>query len=147
MTLPVSPSNSVIDTGSRKPKTYRRSMDGWYHRLPWYRAYLIREATCFVVIAYALLLLVGLWRLGQGREAFDAWRQALASPPALVWHLVVLAGFGYHAWTWFEVMPKTLPFVKVGGQRLTDGAIIRLGATAAALASLALLGIVWGLLS
>jgi fumarate reductase subunit C len=132
------------DAAPRVAKTYRRDMAGWWQRLPYYRRYLLREATCVVVIAYALLLLVGLWRLGQGREAFDAWRAALTSPLALAWHTVVLAGFGFHAWTWFEVMPKTMPFIELGGKRVSDATIIRTGAAAAVLASALLLAIfVW----
>ena len=62
-----------------------------------------------------LVLLWGLARLVQGRPAYEAWRESLASPLALLFHVVALVFVAYHAWTWFKVMPKTLPFITLGG--------------------------------
>lgn len=129
-----------------KPKTYTRSMDGWTRRLPFYRWYLLREATCVFVIAYALVLLAGLASLAQGREAFDAWRTLLASPWAIAFHLLTLAAMVYHSWTWFKVMPKTLPFLRLGGRRVADATIVRGGVTAALAVSALLFALAWGLL-
>ncbi|TFG86542.1 MAG: fumarate reductase subunit C [Chromatiales bacterium] len=126
------------------PRTYIRPMGSWWRRLPYYRRYMVREATCIAVIAYALVLLVGLWRLTQGREAFDAWRVALATPASLLAHGVLLAAFVFHAWTWFEVMPKTLPILRVGGKRVADATIVRSGAAAAVVASVLLLALAYG---
>ncbi len=126
------------------PRTYIRPMGTWWRRLPFYRRYMVREATCIAVIAYALVLLVGLWRLTQGREAFDAWRVALATPASLLAHGVLLAAFVFHAWTWFEVMPKTLPILRVGGKRVADATIVRSGAAAAVVASVLLLALAYG---
>jgi fumarate reductase subunit C len=118
-------------------------MGSWWRRLPFYRRYMVREATCIAVIAYALVLLVGLLRLAQGREAFDAWRAALATPASLLAHGVLLAAFVFHAWTWFEVMPKTLPILRVGGKRVADATIVRSGAAAAVIASVLLLALAY----
>jgi len=126
------------------PRTYIRPMGSWWRRLPFYRRYMVREATCIAVIAYALVLLTGLWRLTQGQEAFDAWRAALATPPALLAHVVLLAAFVFHAWTWFEVMPKTLPIVRMGGKRVADATIVRSGVAAATVASVLLLALAYG---
>lgn len=125
------------------PKTYLRPMSGWWQRNPFYRAYIVREATCVAIILYALILLVGLLRLTQGPDAFEAWRESLASPWSVVLHLVLLALVGYHAWTWFEVMPKTMPFITVGGRRVSDRAIVTGGATAAVVVSIVLWVLVW----
>ena len=119
-------------------RTYVRPMHGWWRRNPFYRRYMLREATALFVAAYAVVLLVGLARLAQGRAAYEAWRAALATPAALAFHAVVLAAFVYHAWTWFAVMPKTLPFVTIGGRRLSDRAIVVTGLCAACVASVAL---------
>jgi fumarate reductase subunit C len=48
---------------------------------------------------------------------------------------VLLAAFAYHTWTWFAIMPKTMPPVVVGGRRLTAGAITGAGLVAAAVLS------------
>ena len=39
--------------------------------------YMGREVTCIFIGAYTFLLIVALARLGQGKEAFDAFVQAL----------------------------------------------------------------------
>jgi fumarate reductase subunit C len=117
-------------------RTYVRPTRGWWHRNAFYRAYIVREMTCIAVIAYALELLVGLFRLRQGPEAFAGWQASLAHPWSIALNCVALALITYHAWTWFKVMPKTLPFVRVAGRRLPDRAIIAAGAGGAVVASL-----------
>lgn len=117
-------------------KTYVRPMGSWWLRNPFYRWYMVRESSCVFITAYAVVLLWGLVRLVQGRLAFDEWRESLASPWAVRFHLVALALVIYHAWTWFKVMPKTLPFISIAGHRLSDCIIIVSGMTAAIAASI-----------
>ena len=124
-------------------RPYVRPMTGWWWRNAYYRAYMVREASSVFVAAYALVLLFGLARLAQGRAAFDGWRESLASPWAIAFHVVALAFFACHAWTWFAVMPKTMPFVRIGGNRVSDRTIVAAGAAAAVVASAALFAAVW----
>jgi fumarate reductase subunit C len=126
-----------------KPKTYRRPMAGWWRRNPFYTVYMIREFSSILVTVYALILLFGLYRLAQGQAAFDAWRASLATPGSILFHCVVLAAFFYHAWTWFEIMPKTMPFIRLGGKRLPDNAIVATGASAAVVLSILLFALAW----
>jgi fumarate reductase subunit C len=129
----------------RKP--YVRPMTSWWRRDPFFVRYMWREATALAVAAYAVVLLVGLWRLAQGPAAFDGWLQALRGWPSIVFHLVLLAAMVYHAVSWFEIMPKTMPMIFVGGERVAAATITRIGLAAAALAALALLAAAWGLAS
>lgn len=128
---------------NRRP--YVRSMDGWWKRDAYFMRYMAREVTALFVAGYAVVLLVGLVRLGQGRAAYEAWLQALKSPLSLVFHLIVLAVFCYHTWSWFNIMPKTMPILFVGGKRVQPGAITGIGLAAAALACLAVLCLVRGM--
>ena len=116
-------------------KTYQRAMTGWWRRNPFYLWYTLRELSSLAVTAYALVLLAGLARLRQGEAQFDAWREALASPASLGFHAVALLLVLYHAWTWFKVMPKTLPFLRVAGRRVPDRAIVVAGLASAVLFS------------
>ena len=116
-------------------KTYVRPMGAWWRRNPFYGWYMLRELSCVFVTAYAVVLLVGLARLAQGRPAYEAWRESLASPSAVLFHMLALAVVTYHAWTWFKVMPKTLPFLTLAGRRLSDRAIISAGVVAAVMSS------------
>lgn len=130
---------------NRRP--YVRSMDGWWKRDPYFVRYMAREVTAIFVAAYAVVLLVGLVRLSQGEAAYDAWLQALQTPLSLVFHLVVLAVFCYHTWSWFNIMPKTMPIMFVGGKRVQPGTITGTGVAAAIVICLAVLLIVRGMLA
>ena len=118
---------------------YRRPMRGWWLRNPYYIRYMAREATAVFVAAYAIVLLTGLLRLSQGQPAWEGWLRALQSPWALLFHALVLATFLYHTWSWFRIMPKTLPIIIIGGERLRPAAITALGIAAAAVASAGLI--------
>ncbi|MBL8352840.1 MAG: fumarate reductase subunit C [Burkholderiaceae bacterium] len=98
------------------------------------RRYMMRELTSVFLIAYALVLLFGLWRLSQGEAAFEAWRSALGHPLAIFGHALVFVAALYHTRSWFEVMPRTLPDSGLKPERIT-----RAGWTAAAVASLLVL--------
>lgn len=129
--------------GPRRP--YVRPMAGWWQRNPYFVRYMAREGSAVFVAAYALILLVGLVRLAQGEAAWNGWLAALQSPVSIVFHAVVLAVFVFHTVTWFEVLPKTLPPLIVGGKRVPQAAISRGAIAVAAAASLVVFAIVWGL--
>jgi fumarate reductase subunit C len=122
-------------------KTYTRTMSGWWRRNPFYLWYTLREWSAFFLTGYALVLLVGLARLAQGEAQYEAWRSSLASPGAIIFHIAAMLIVLYHAWTWFKVMHKTLPFLYVGGRRLPDSAIFAAGIAASVVLSLL---IFWG---
>jgi len=126
-----------------KRKPYVRSMDGWWKKNPYYIEYMIHEATALFVAAYAFVLLVGLLRLGQGEAAWNAWLEALKSPLSVLAHLVLLAGAAYHTYSWFKILPITIPPVIVNGKKLSPCVITGAGLAAAVVAGLALLGLVW----
>ena len=50
-------------------KTYVRPMGGWWRRNPYFVRYMIREGSSVFLAIYAVILLVGLWRLTQGAAA------------------------------------------------------------------------------
>ncbi|HTT41343.1 MAG TPA: fumarate reductase subunit C [Burkholderiales bacterium] len=127
--------------GARRP--YVRSMRGWWRRDPFFARYMLREATSVAVLAYALVLTVGLVRLAQGEAAWNGWLAALRSPWAVLLHLLLFAAMVFHALSWFEIMPKTLPAIFIGGRRLSAATITRSGWAATVLASIALCALAW----
>jgi len=122
-------------------RPYIRSTDGWWRDNPYYVRYMLREFSSLLVYAYGLVLLVGLVRLSQGEAAYDQWLEALRNPWALAFHGVMLLVLLYHTWSWFEIMPKTLPAIRLGGKRLSDGAINVIGLAAALVCCAALYGV------
>jgi fumarate reductase subunit C len=120
-------------------------MDGWWKKNPYYVEYMVHEGTALFVIAYTLVLTVGVVRLGQGEAAWNGWLEAMQSPLSIIFHLVLLAAIAYHAFTWFKLFPLTTPPLVLQGKKVEPCAIVRAGWTAGVVAALALLVIVWGI--
>ncbi len=114
-------------------KTYSRPVNGrWWTRNGFYRWYMFREFSCIFITAYALILLVGLYRLGQGADGFAAWQAALAKPASLLFHAAALVLVIYHSWTWFKIMPKTMPRLPVPDLAIVAGGVLAVMAVSAA---------------
>jgi fumarate reductase subunit C len=120
-------------------------MDGWWKKNPYFVEYMIHEGTAFFVAAYAAVLLFGVVKLSQGEAAWNAWLQTLSSSWFILFHLVALAALSYHTFTWFKIMPRTMPPVVVGGERLPAWAITGTGLVVAVGCCFGLLAMVWGL--
>ena len=125
---------------ARRP--YVRPMGGWWKSNPWYREYMLHEATALFVAAYGLFLLYGVVCLARGEAAWTGWLALARSPFALVVSAVVFAAFLYHAWTWFEIMPRTLPPVIVMHKRQSAGTIVTVGLLVAVVCNVALFGLI-----
>lgn len=122
---------------------YTRPMRGWWRRDPYFMRYMLREATAIAVAAYAVILTLGVVCLGQGEAAWNAWLGALRTPASLLLHAVLLIAMIVHAKSWFDIMPKTMPMIFIGGKQLSAASITRTGWAAALLASVALFGLAW----
>jgi len=128
---------------ARRP--YVRPMEGWWKKNPFFVEYMVHEGTALFVAAYALLLLAGVFALGRGEAAWNSWLAFLRSPPSLLLHGVLLLGFLYHTWTWFNIMPRTLPPMHAGGKRVSANTITVTGLAASCAASLLLLLVCWSI--
>jgi fumarate reductase subunit C len=87
----------------------------WWARPP-YLTYTLREVTGIAVAGYALILLTGLIALARGQTHYVAWLNFLKSPWSFALHIVLLIGMIAHVWTWFRIMPKTMPRLSIGGR-------------------------------
>lgn len=132
---------SDIQRDARKP--YVRPMEGWWRKNPFFVRYMARELTALVVAAYAVVLLLGALCLVNGEAAFNAWLGALRHPVSVALHAMALAAMVYHTWSWFEIMPKTMPPVVVGGKRVAARVITTTGVAAAVVVTLVLFLAVW----
>lgn len=130
-------------TTGRRP--YVRPMTRWWKRDPFFVSYMARELTAFAVLAYAVVLAVGLVRLSQGEAAWNGWLDAVRSPGSVLLHLVFLVSFVIHSMSWFDIMPKTMPMLFAGGKRVGGEVITRAGYVAAVVVTLVVLAIArWG---
>ncbi|MEJ2794155.1 fumarate reductase subunit C [Iodobacter sp. LRB] len=126
---------------ARKP--YIRPMAGWWQRNPFFVEYMVHEGTALFVLAYALELLAGLICLTQGEAAWNSYRAFVASGPMLIINLLIFAAMLYHGYTWFKIMPRTLPPMKIGGQKVAPATITAAGIAAAVGASALVFAVLW----
>ncbi|MEB5527236.1 fumarate reductase subunit FrdC [Vibrio cholerae] len=113
---------------NRKP--YVREMTRtWWKDHPFYRFYMVREATVLPLILFTLFLTLGLGSLVKGPEAWQTWLDFMANPIVIAINLVALAGSLFHAQTFFSMMPQVIP-IRLGG-KLVDKKIIVLAQWAA----------------
>jgi fumarate reductase subunit C len=126
---------------------YHRPVLGWWRRDTYYFKYLAMEATSLVVALYALILLVGVYRLTQGEAAFNGWLEALRSPLSVVSHFLILLVFVYHTLSWFKIMPKTLPNLYWNGVKVPQPVITRGGVVLSVVLNLLLVAALAGVMS
>ena len=93
----------------------------FFKRAP-YVIFLLRELTSVANALYVVLLLVLLARLGEGREAYEAFLAFLWSPAMLAVHVVSLPLAVLHTVTWFNATGKAI-VVRRGEERLPDVAL------------------------
>jgi fumarate reductase subunit C len=99
------------------PVYHPRLPRGWWLGHGGYRRYMLRELSCIPIGVFAAMLVLALFRLGQGADAWLAFRAALATPPAIAWQVIALAFAVYHSVSWFTLAPRTMPLV-VGDRKV-----------------------------
>jgi fumarate reductase subunit C len=121
------------------PRSYLRRTDTLWWARRTYLAYTLREATGIAVAGYAFILLAGLISLANGERAYDVWLNFLKSPWSLALHLLFLIAMVVHVWTWFKIMPKTMPRLVIGGRIVTQNRITAAGIVVAVAAFIVIL--------
>lgn len=90
-------------------KEYVRSVPHtWFLQRPSWTRFIVREATAVFVGAYAIFLLVLVYR-AQEAPSFSVFLEGLRSPVSLLLHLIALMMVLYHTFTWFNLTPQALP--------------------------------------
>ena len=103
--------------------TYHRPVSNtwWLKRKP-YILFMIRELTSVFVAGYCIFLLVLVYKLTQGADAYGSFMAALNSPSSVALHLITLAFVLYHTITWFNLTPKILVLYR-GEERIPQGLV------------------------
>ena len=93
----------------------------WLKRKP-YILFMIRELTSVFVAGYCIFLLVLIYKLTQGADAYGNFMVALKLPSSVALHLISLAFVLYHTITWFNLTPKLLVLYR-GEERIHQGLV------------------------
>lgn len=108
---------------SAKPYSQPFARYSWWLSQGRYLRYMAREITSLFICAYTVVLVIGLWRLGEGKAAWDAFLEVVQSPLGVAFHIIVFAFALYHTGTWFKVTPKAMP-LEIAGKRLPGFVIV-----------------------
>lgn len=107
-----------------RPKMYHRKMSifWWTARKP-YVKFIVRELTSVFVAAYAVILMIQIYTLKLGPEAWEALLATLSTPLSIILHVVIFGFLIFHSITWFLLAPSAM-VLKIGKNRIPDNAII-----------------------
>ncbi|KAF7600287.1 MAG: fumarate reductase subunit C [Candidatus Dactylopiibacterium carminicum] len=126
---------------ARRP--YIRPMARWYLRDPFFIEYMAHEGTAVFVWLFALELLAGLVCLALGEAAWNGFLAWLDWLPAQIANGLVLLMLLYHGITWFLILPRTIPPVRIGHARLPGWVLSAAGMMAMIAASAVLATGAW----
>lgn len=125
-----------------KRKPYVRTMERtWWSKHPFYRFYMVREATVLPLILFTLFMLCGLASLVKGPQAWIQWQHFMQNPLVIAINIVALTGSLFHAATFFSMMPQVMP-IRVKGKLLASTVIIATQWAAVVVISLIVLALV-----
>lgn len=105
----------------RKPYIRPIPASWWLKRRPYFW-FMVRELTAVFVAAYGVFLLVMLWKLRSGPEAFADFLSILQSPLSIVLHIIALLFAIYHSITWFNLSPK-VTVVRLGEEKVSPALV------------------------
>lgn len=90
----------------QRPPRYRPQRSSlWWLSQGRYFLFMVRELSAVFVALYALSYLVGLYRLSQGKDSYEAYLSMLQHPAVLVFLGVALVFCLLHTVTWIHLTP------------------------------------------
>jgi len=107
---------------TRRPYIRDLPRTSWWLEQPRYIRYMAREISAAFIGIYVLLLITGLFRLSQGKAAYETFLASAEGPVGLSFAVIAMVFAIYHTYTWFQVTPKAMPLMFAG--KRVPGAII-----------------------
>jgi fumarate reductase subunit C len=108
---------------SRKPYVREMSKTSWFLTHSRYKSYILHEVSAIFVAIYSLILILGLFRLGEGAEAWNGWIGFVASPVGVVLHVLILAFAVIHTIAWFKAVPQAMR-IQRGEEFVPDAVLV-----------------------
>ena len=124
---------------SRRPYKREISKTSWFMSNARYKSYMLHEVSSLFVAIYCIILIAGLFRLGQGEAAWQGWVDYVTSPIGVIMHLIIFVFAIIHTTAWFKVVPQAMRIQR--GTEFVPGKLI-IGAHYAALGVVSLFFIV-----
>jgi fumarate reductase subunit C len=109
-------------TSGRKPYIRPISKTTWFLSHSRYKHYMLHEISSLFVAIYTIILIVGLFRLGQGPDAWQGWLKAVTSPLGVLFHLAAFVFAIIHTTSWFQAVPQAMRLMR--GEEVVPGQLI-----------------------
>lgn len=93
---------------SRKPYIRPLAKSTWWLSQGLYTSYMVREVTCIFIGIYSTILIWGLMRLSEGKDAWMGFVQALGGELSIAFHAIALFFVLWHTFSWFNVTPRAM---------------------------------------
>lgn len=106
----------------RKPYVREVPKTTWFLKQSRYQHYMLHEISSIFVAIYTGILIVGLFRLAQGPEAWAGWLAAVTSPIGIVFHLLAFVFALLHTTSWFKAVPQAMRIQR--GESFVPGKLI-----------------------
>jgi fumarate reductase subunit C len=101
------------------PTTYRRPVSRlWWTKKPTYLLFVLRELSCIFVGWFVVFLLMLVYAVGRGEEAYQRFLEWASSPVVVVVNVVALAFAVLHTVTWFALTPQAMVVRGPGGRQV-----------------------------
>lgn len=106
----------------RKPYVREVPKSTWFLKQSRYQHYMLHEISSIFVAIYTGILIVGLFRLAQGPEAWTGWLAAVTSPIGILFHLLAFVFALLHTTSWFKAVPQAMRIQR--GESFVPGKLI-----------------------
>ncbi len=95
----------------------------WWLQKRNYFLFMVRELSAVFVGLFALISLVGVYRLSQGEDTYQLYLSTLQTPAAQVLFVVILLFSLYHTLTWIHLTPMIM-VVRIGSKTVPPALVL-----------------------
>ena len=96
------------------PRLYFKGMPIFWWTKKWSHVrFILRELTSFGVAFFAIIIILNVYSMSQGPDAYNSFQSWLRTPIAIILHSVAFMLVLYHSITWFNLAPKAM-VIKLG---------------------------------
>ena len=100
------------------PRWYRPKISTYWWLGKWaYVKFILRELSSVAVAWTVALILIQVWSLIRGPEAYSHFEHVMSTPWMIALNVIAFAFLLLHSITWFNLAPKAMA-VRIGGKRL-----------------------------
>ena len=95
----------------------------WWVKTAPYRRFAARELTAVFAAVFSVILLLFLFALSQGKEAYEGFLRWLQLPAVVIFSSIILLAMLYHSVTWFRLTAH-IQVIRIGRTEVRRGVVV-----------------------